>query len=221
MAIPERGMSMLMWDMLTGGAPYKEVFLRALHPVFWMRFIWNIVASLAPQYLKQHDMKSSEPASFCEAGIVIPMEENTMELGALGKTYEPGQIIVRQGEMGDCMYVIQSGMVEVVKEVDDRAIQLATLGKGEFFGEMAIFEQETRAATVRATVPARIITIDPKNLLGRIQEDPSLAYHLIQVMSSRIRKSNEEGAMLEKKLSFQSRSNRMSPTFLDHAKARI
>ncbi|MEW5941742.1 MAG: hypothetical protein AB1750_18930, partial [Chloroflexota bacterium] len=41
----ERGMSMLMWDMLTGGAPYQEVLLRALHPVFWIRLLWNIAVS--------------------------------------------------------------------------------------------------------------------------------------------------------------------------------
>ena len=129
-----------------------------------------------------------------------------MELGALGKTYQPGQIIIRQGEMGDCMYVIQEGLVEVIKEVHGRAIRLAILGKDEFFGEMAIFEQEARAATVRALGSARIMTIDQKNLLRRIQEDPSLAYRLVQVMSSRIRKLGEEFTT-DKYLPFQVREN--------------
>ena len=129
-----------------------------------------------------------------------------MELGALGKTYEPGQIIVREGEMGDCMYVIQDGLVEVIKEADGQTIQLAILGKDEFFGEMAIFEREARAATVRAMIPARIITIDQKNLLRRIQEDPSLAYRLVQVMSSRIRKLGEEFTT-DKNLPFPVRQN--------------
>ncbi len=129
-----------------------------------------------------------------------------MELGALGRTYQPGQIIIRQGEMGDSMYVIQEGLVEVIKEVDGRAIQLAILGKDEFFGEMAIFEQEARAATVRALGPARIMTIDQKNLLRRIQEDPSLAYRLVQVMSSRIRKLGEDFTT-DKNLTFPLRQN--------------
>ena len=140
-----------------------------------------------------------------------------MELGALGKTYEPGQSIIRQGEMGDYMYVIQEGLVEVVKEVDGRAIQLAVLGKGEFFGEMAIFEQETRAATVRALVPARIITIDRKNLLRRIQEDSSLAYRLVQVMSGRVRKLGEQ-IMMDGKNPSWFYSNPTSPNLLEQAK---
>lgn len=197
---------MLMWDMLTGGAPYKEILFRAMHPAFWMQIFCNIFASLLPENDRQEDLESSAQTSVCDESAAIPSEENIMELGALGKTYEPGQYIIRQGEMGDCMYVIQKGLVEILKEVGGQTIQLAILGKGEFFGEMAIFEQESRAATVRALVPARIITIDQKNLLRRIQEDPSLAYRLVQVMSNRIRKLGEEFTM-DKNLPFQAPLN--------------
>jgi hypothetical protein len=205
-ANPKRGMSMLMWDMLTGGAPYKEILLRVLHPIFWMQFLWSIFASIISPNTGKEDLELSARISSCEDSSAIPLEENAMELGALGKTYEPGQTIVREGEMGDCMYVIQEGLVEVIKEADGQTIQLAILGKDEFFGEMAIFEQEARAATVRAMIPARIITIDQKNLLRRIQEDPSLAYRLVQVMSSRIRKLGEEFTT-DKNLPFPVRQN--------------
>ena len=191
-ADPGRGMSMLMWDILTGGAPYREILFRVLHPAFSLWFLWNILASALSTIIRNEDKELSARTSPCDDNAAIPARENTMELGALGKTYQPGQIIIRQGEMGDCMYVIQEGLVEVIKEVDGRAIQLAILGKDEFFGEMAIFEQEARAATVRALGSARIMTIDQKNLLRRIQEDPSLAYSLVQMMSSRIRKLGEE-----------------------------
>ena len=140
-----------------------------------------------------------------------------MELGALGKTYEPGQTIIRQGEMGDCMYVIQEGLVEVVKEANGQNVRLAVLGKGEFFGEMAIFEEEARAATVRVLAPARILTIDRKNLLRRIQEDPSLAHRLVQVMSGRVRKLGEQITM-DKKPPFQLCPRFMPPHFLDLTK---
>jgi hypothetical protein len=45
-ANPEQGMSIVMWDMLTGGAHYREVLKRVLHPAFWTRFLWNISVSL-------------------------------------------------------------------------------------------------------------------------------------------------------------------------------
>lgn len=116
--------------------------------------------------------------------------------GALGKVYQDGEIIVRQGEVGDCMYVIQEGQVEVVVEKDGEEVRLAVRGETEFFGEMAIFEREVRMATVRALGQARVLTIDKKNFLRRIHEDPSLAYRIVQTMSRRIRELSAEVAQL-------------------------
>lgn len=107
--------------------------------------------------------------------------------GALGRVYENGESIVRQGEAGDCMYVIQQGQVEVIVEQAGQEVQIAVRGEGEFFGEMAIFEREVRMATVRALGEARVLTIDEKNFIRRIHEDPSLAYRIVQTMSQRIR----------------------------------
>ena len=120
-----------------------------------------------------------------------------MDIGALGKIYQKGEIIVRQGEIGDCMYVVQDGFVEVVIESGNKEVQLNILGKDEFFGEMAIFEHEIRTATVRALGPVRILTVDHKNFLHRIHEDPSLAYRMMEVMSNRINKLSEEVARLK------------------------
>jgi CRP-like cAMP-binding protein len=117
--------------------------------------------------------------------------------GALGKVYQEGEVIVRQGEVGDCMYVIQEGQVEVMLEKDGEEVRLAVRGEGEFFGEMAIFEREVRMATVRALGQARVLTIDKKNFLRRIHEDPSLAYRIVQTMSRRIRELSAEVAQLK------------------------
>jgi CRP/FNR family cyclic AMP-dependent transcriptional regulator len=115
-----------------------------------------------------------------------------MENGALGKVYKDGELIVRQGEKGDCMYVIQEGKVEVFQHKDNKDVHLAFLNEGDFFGEMAIFEKEERSASVRAVDEARILTIDQKNFLRRIHEDPSLAFHIVRNMSQRIRKLDSE-----------------------------
>ena len=121
-----------------------------------------------------------------------------MDTGALGKIYQDGEDIVKQGDNGDCMYVIQSGQVEVLKETDGKTVRLAVRREGDFFGEMALFEHKVRMATVRALGTARILTIDKKNFLRRIHEDPSLAYHLIKNMSARIRQLSEEVTRYEK-----------------------
>jgi CRP-like cAMP-binding protein len=105
----------------------------------------------------------------------------------LGKVYLDGETIIRQGDEGDCMYVIQEGTVEVIQHHGDTEIELGTMSAGDFFGEMALFQKETRAASVRARGEVRAMTVDKKTLLRRVKEDPLLAYNLVQTMSNRIR----------------------------------
>jgi CRP/FNR family cyclic AMP-dependent transcriptional regulator len=115
-----------------------------------------------------------------------------MSSGALGREYKGGDVIVHQGEVGDCMYVIQEGEVEVVRVDKGSIIRLAVLGRGDFFGEMSVFEKEVRSATVRALDRVRVITVDKKTFMRRIQKDPTLAFRIFQTMASRIKQLNEE-----------------------------
>jgi len=112
---------------------------------------------------------------------------------ALGSHREDGEVIVRQGDAGDCMFVVQEGRLEVVAQHEGREeVRVRVLEKGDMFGEMAIFEREVRSATVRALGEARVLTIDKKTFLRRMQEDPSLAFNLVRIMSHRIRTLTEQ-----------------------------
>jgi len=110
-----------------------------------------------------------------------------MKAGDLGKNYHDGDLIVREGDSGDSMYVIQSGTVEIFQTKNGVDVHLNYLKEGDFFGEMAIFEKESRSASVRAVDDTRILTIDKKSFLKRIHEDPSLAFNIIQHLSQRLR----------------------------------
>lgn len=120
-----------------------------------------------------------------------------MQSSELGTTYADGDEIVREGEIGRCMYVIQSGQVEVVRSVDGSFQRLAVLTEGDFFGEMALFGDAERSATVRAIGEARALKVDKRTLLRRIQEDPLLALNLLERLSARIRRLNEQIAHLQ------------------------
>jgi CRP-like cAMP-binding protein len=115
-----------------------------------------------------------------------------MVTGGLGKVYGDGEEIVRQGEIGDCMYVIQTGQAEAVQGKDGKEVRLAVLGEGDVFGEMALFERMPRSATVRALGDVRVLTIDKKTFLRRVHEDPSLAFRILQKLSYRIRELDTE-----------------------------
>jgi len=105
----------------------------------------------------------------------------------LGHLYRDGEIIIKQGTVGDCLYVIQEGKVEVVSEKKEKEIIIAELGEKEFFGEMALFEKDVRSATVRAKGDTKVLTLDKKGLYKTIQNDPSLAFRLLEKMSNRLR----------------------------------
>ena len=111
----------------------------------------------------------------------------------LGKSYRDGEVVVQQGDPGNCMFAIQEGELGVFKEHEGRpTVRVAILKAGDIFGEMAIFEQEIRSATVKAMGEARVLTVDKKTFLRRVQEDPTLAFNLVRMMSQRIRNLNAE-----------------------------
>jgi CRP-like cAMP-binding protein len=116
---------------------------------------------------------------------------------AMGNVYQDGEVIIRQGDVGDCMYVIQEGQVEVVVEQGGQNVLLAVLEAGQPIGEMAIFERQPRSATVRALGQARVLTVDKRNFLRHMHKDPSLACHMVQTMSHRVRELSAEVARLQ------------------------
>ena len=110
----------------------------------------------------------------------------------LGRQYQNGEVIIKQGEEGDCIYVIQKGKVEVIDESGDAEIKIAELGETEFFGEMGLFQKDVRSATIRSIGETKVLTIDKKNFYQTIQKDPSIAYRLLERMSHRLREMNKK-----------------------------
>ncbi len=166
----KRQMSMVLWDTFTGSAPYKSIILRGMKPLF----IFNLAKeTLAGLFSKKALNELDRP--------------EIKDFSDLGKIYEDGEIIINQAEEADCLYVIQSGLVEVIQLKDGKNVWLTDLKEGDFFGEMALFEKEMRSSTVKAKGRARVLTVDKTTLFRRIQEDPSLAFRIIEHMSARLR----------------------------------
>lgn len=114
-----------------------------------------------------------------------------MKSNRLGRSYNDGEIIIKQGTVGDCFYVVQEGKVEVVDESGEKEVIITELGETDFFGEMGLFEKDVRSCTVRAKGEARILTMDKRSFYKNIKQDPSLAFRLLEKMSNRIRETNK------------------------------
>jgi len=109
----------------------------------------------------------------------------------LGRHFKNGEEIIKQGDTGDCVYVIQKGRVEIIDESGDEEIKITELGETEFFGEMGLFEKDVRSATVRSIGETRVLTLDKRNFYQTIQKDPSIAYRMLERMSFRLREMNK------------------------------
>jgi F420-non-reducing hydrogenase small subunit len=107
-----------------------------------------------------------------------------------GTIYEKGEVVFRQGDPGDTMYIIQSGAFEVSQLRDDQKFVLAFLGKGDFFGEMALIDKHPRSATVTAIRRSRLLPLTRASLLERTRHDPGVVLHLLKGLSQRIEKTN-------------------------------
>jgi len=119
-----------------------------------------------------------------------------MKDGEIGKVYADGEVIFREGERGEMMYSIQSGQVKITKQAFSGPIAIATIGLGEIFGEMSLFDKLPRSATATAQGEARVLSIDRQKLFSSISHDPTLMFKILETMSGRIRRLNENLAEL-------------------------
>jgi small-conductance mechanosensitive channel/CRP-like cAMP-binding protein len=101
------------------------------------------------------------------------------------RMYVGGEEIVRQGETSGELFVVDDGEVVVVRDHGSERTELARLGRGQFFGEMALMTGEPRAATVRADGPCTLLVIDRAQLRAVLEASPEAAEHISRVLAER------------------------------------
>lgn len=101
--------------------------------------------------------------------------------------FAAGSYIVRQGQVGSGLYVVVEGTVRVLRGSDE----LATLGAGEFFGELSVIDQQPRNASVQAAAPTRCLALASWELLELLENDPALSLNMIRGLVARLRAQGE------------------------------
>lgn len=108
------------------------------------------------------------------------------------RSFEPGQVVFREGDASDTCYIVRSGQMRAVREHSGgRTITLATFGPGDFFGELALFEDEKRSATVEASEPTSVIGVLGPDMRRLMREHPEIATRLVVALGRRLRETNE------------------------------
>lgn len=108
-----------------------------------------------------------------------------------GRTFAQGDVLFREDEAGDTMFVIQQGQVRITKSGRDGPKTLAILGAGEFFGEMAILNSKPRTATAEAITALRVLVIDAKTFGQMVVSNAEIAVRLITKLARRLDSANE------------------------------
>jgi serine phosphatase RsbU (regulator of sigma subunit) len=109
---------------------------------------------------------------------------------------EAGEVLIRQGEAGDCAYVVLDGVLEVVVETPAGEVAMATLGPQQIVGEIAVFTDLPRTATVRATSDAALMRLGRADLAASIAAHPETAFGLLAALGRRVNSLNRPLAML-------------------------
>jgi CRP/FNR family transcriptional regulator len=126
---------------------------------------------------------------------------------AVPRRYEPGSIVLREGDPGDTCYVLQRGRVRVTRQhADGRTITLTNLGPGEIFGELAMFGGEVRSATIEALDEVQAVGILAGDLKRLLSEHPEIAVKLLSALGEKLREANARIA----RQSFQKVSSRVA-----------
>lgn len=106
--------------------------------------------------------------------------------------FRAGETILRESEPGDQFFVIARGEVKVfVDSPDGREVVLTHLQAGEFFGEMALFDHDTRSASVTALADSELVVLSREDFLAALAADFGLTRRILQILSARLRRSNE------------------------------
>src|SRR5712691_9174432 len=123
--------------------------------------------------------------------IFSQLERRSLE--RLGKLMVPrpvraGDVIIKEGDQAAGFFVINSGKVEVVKGLGGADVEvLNTLGPGDFFGEMALFEGFPRNATVRAVDDTKCLAMTRWDFTAEMRTHPEIAIALIPILVRRLR----------------------------------
>ena len=107
---------------------------------------------------------------------------------AITSAYPKGAIIVNEGDQGNSLFVIQSGTVKTfLSDENGKEVVLSTQGAGEYFGDLALFDDEPRSASVMTLERCKVMIISKGQLREAVAEDPEIGLSLLKGLAKRVR----------------------------------
>jgi CRP/FNR family cyclic AMP-dependent transcriptional regulator len=111
---------------------------------------------------------------------------------AVPREFEPGEVVFREGDASDTCYVVRNGRARALRtHRDGRTLTLATFGPGDIFGELALFEDEKRSATVEAIERTTAVAVLGPDMRRLMSEHAEISSRLVIALGRRLRETNE------------------------------
>jgi len=107
--------------------------------------------------------------------------------GVEQRDYKKGTFVFKEGDVGECAFLISEGEVEILKTIDQREVVLGIVKNAGMFGEMALISNKPRMAAARVRKDAKLMIITPKLFEGRLEKLDPFSRALIEVLSNHIR----------------------------------
>ena len=112
---------------------------------------------------------------------------------AAEKTYPKNAVVLTEGEMGDSLYMIQSGKVKVfIGDEDGREIILKILGPGDFFGEMSMIDKQPRSASVNTSEASTFLVLTHAAFEKCVEQSPRIANMVMRILAQRVREADRK-----------------------------
>jgi len=112
------------------------------------------------------------------------------------RTYQPGQVVVNEGQIGMGLYCIQSGSVKITKRSANEEREIRSMGAGESFGEISLLDDKTRSATVTAVEPTTAVLLDKSQFIAELKTYPEIALSILPVLVGWLRDADAKIADL-------------------------
>lgn len=138
---------------------------------------------------------------------LVPEDLQRIAQFAVPREFEPGEVVFREGDASDTCYVVRDGRARALRtHTDGRTLTLATFGPGDIFGELALFEDERRSATVEAIEQTGTVAVLGPDMRRLMAEHAEISSRLVIALGRRLRETNERLA----RQSFQTVQSRVA-----------
>ena len=117
--------------------------------------------------------------------------EHSVDINFINKKFRKGQIILREGESGQCGFIVKKGSLQVSRSTEQGKVVLSILNEHDILGENALFEDVTRSATVTALTDGELMAFGKRDMLSMARQSPVELFMLMDSMSGKLDRVNE------------------------------